>query len=116
MVGYSHTEEPVPGVAKEVVVEKPYYGDILGNTGRLVEADKLNDDLVIQGQISIVADPYAFQNFMRIKYIVWMGVYWKPASIDATKPPRLILRLGEVYNGPKAATAGPSTGPTSPWQ
>lgn len=111
-VGYSATEEPVPGVAKEVVIERPYYGDVLGNTGKLVESDKLNDDIAIQGQISFVADPYAYQNFMNIKYIVWMGVYWKPASIDATRPPRIILRLGDVYNGPKAATSGASSGAT----
>ena len=98
-VGYSHTVESVPGVAKNVIVEKPYYGDVLGNTGKLVESENLNPNVVIQGQISIVADPYAYEHFMKIKYITWLGIKWKVSTIDATKPPRLILRLGEVYNG-----------------
>ena len=98
-VGYSYTVESVPGVAENKIIERLYYGDVLGNTGKLVESDNLNPDLAIQGQISIVADPFAFTNFMLIKYVTWMGVRWKPSTIDATKPPRIILRLGEVYNG-----------------
>ena len=98
-VGYSYTVESVPGVAENKIIERLYYGDVLGNTGKLVESDNLNPDLAIQGQISIVADPFAFTNFMLIKYVTWMGVRWKPSTIDATRPPRIILRLGEVYNG-----------------
>ena len=98
-VGYSHTVESAPGVAKNVIVERMYFGDVLGNTGKLVEADTLNPNLGIQGQISIVADPYAYGNFMLIKYVVWMGIRWKVSTIDASTPPRIVLRLGEVYNG-----------------
>lgn len=98
-VGYSHTVESEPGVAENVITERMYYGDVLGNTGRLNESDKVNPDLSMQGSISIVADPYAYEHFMKIKYITWLGVRWKPSTIDATKPPRIILRLGEVYNG-----------------
>ena len=99
VVGYSHTVESEPGVAENVITERPYYGDVLGNSGRLIVSDKVNPDLAVSGQISIVADPYAYEHFMKIKYITWLGIRWKPSTIDATKPPRIILRLGEVYNG-----------------
>ena len=99
VVGYSHTVETEPGVAENVITERPYYGDVLGNSGRLIDSDKVNPDLAVSGQISIVADPYAYEHFMKIKYITWLGVRWKPSTIDATKPPRIFLRLGEVYNG-----------------
>lgn len=98
-VGYSHTVESEPGIAENVITERMYYGDVLGNTGRLVEADQVNPNTVIQAQISIVADPYFYEHFMKIKYITWLGVRWKPSTFDATKPPRIVVRLGEVYNG-----------------
>ena len=98
-VGYSHTVESEPGVAQNIITERMYYGDVLGNSGRLVESEEVNPNLAVSGQISIVADPYAYEHFMKIKYITWMGVRWKPSTIDATRPPRIILRLGEVYNG-----------------
>lgn len=107
-VGYSHTVESVPGVAKNVIEERSYYGDVLGNTGKLVDSEHLNPNVVIQGQISIVADPYAYEHFMKIKYITWLGVKWKVTSIDATRPPRIILRLGEVYNGNAPTTSDPT--------
>ena len=107
-VGYSHTVESVPGVAENVITERSYYGDVLGNTGKLVDTENLNPDIVIQGQISIVADPYAYEHFMHIKYVTWMGVRWKPSSIDATRPPRIVMRLGEVYNGDTPTTPDPA--------
>lgn len=107
-VGYSHTVESVPGVAENVIVEKDYYGDVLGNMGRLVDTENLNPDLAFQGQISILADPYAFAHFTQIKYVTWMGVRWKPSTIDATRPPRIVMRLGVVYNGDTPTAADPT--------
>ena len=107
-VGYSYTVESVPGVAENKIIERLYYGDVLGNTGKLVETENLNPDIAIQGQISIVADPYAYEHFIHIKYVTWMGVRWKPSSIDATRPPRIVMRLGEVYNGDTPTTPDPA--------
>lgn len=100
-VGYGHTEKTAPGVYTDVIVEKDYYGDVQRNTKQNVESDKLNNDLTVGVSISIVADAYANENFFAIRYIRWAGTLWTVANVDVQRP-RLILRLGGVYNGPTA--------------
>ena len=55
--------ETKPGVWKERVTERNYYGDLTRNTRQLQSTDKLNDDINVANEISIVADPFAYQNF-----------------------------------------------------
>ena len=106
-VGYGVQEESVPGVWTDVIVARNYYGDVLRTTSRLTEDGNLNKDISVNNSISIVADAFAFQNFSTIKYVVWMGVFWTVDSVNVQSP-RLILSLGEVYNGKKAPTSGSS--------
>ena len=99
-VGYGPTTvETAPGVWNEVVVERSYVGDILRNTRRLQSGESVNDDLSVNNSISIVADPYANENFFAIRYVQWMGTLWKVTEVEVQSP-RLLLRLGGVYNGP----------------
>lgn len=97
-VGYSETKEDAPGVWNEVTVEKPYRGEILKNSRRWESKEKVNDDLVVNNMISIVADAYAYQNFFFIKYVCWMGTKWKVTNAEVQRP-RIILTLGGIYNG-----------------
>lgn len=99
-VGYVNMVETAPGVWTEEIVEKQYSGDVFRNTRRLQGADKLNDDITINNQISIVADPYAYNNFHSIRYVVYMGTKWKVTSVEVEYP-RLILEVGGVFNGPQ---------------
>lgn len=100
MVGFGIQQEVEPDVWKEVLVERKYYGEILRNSNRNeTVANKVNDDLVITNTFSIVADPFAYQNFCNIKYVKYMGVRWKVTSVDASTSPRLVLSAGSVYNG-----------------
>jgi hypothetical protein len=85
----------------EGIVEREYYGDILQNIRRLQEGPSVNPDLDVQNSISVVADAYAMDHFFAIRYVVWAGVYWTVTSVEVQSP-RLVFRLGEVYNGPKA--------------
>lgn len=98
-IGYAETEQTSPGVWEEKVVERPYYGDLVRNTRRLQTTDQLNDDINVSNEISIIADPYAYQNFHLMRYVEFMGAKWKVTSVDASKYPRLILTIGGVYNG-----------------
>jgi hypothetical protein len=41
-----------------------------------------------------------------MRYVEWGGVRWVVVDVDAGQPPRLILRLGEVYNGLTAPAPG----------
>lgn len=97
-IGYGVTEETRPGVHKPRIVEREYYGDIVRNSRRLESGSKVNDDLNISINLSIVADPFAYQNFHQIKYAEYMGAKWKATSVEPQYP-RLIITLGGVYNG-----------------
>ena len=97
-IGYANTVETKPGVYEEQIVERSYYGDLNRNTRRLQSADQVNDDINISNEISIVADPYATNNFHTMRYAVFMGTKWKISNVEVSYP-RLILTLGGVYNG-----------------
>lgn len=101
VIGYGETVETTPGVWVEQIVERKYYGDILRNSRRLSSADQLNDDLNVSNEISIVADPYANENFHAMRYVEFMGTKWKISSVEV-RYPRLILTVGGVYNGEQA--------------
>lgn len=97
-IGYASTVETKPGVYEEQIVERSYYGDLIRNTRRLQSADQVNDNVNISNEISIVADPYATNNFHTMRYAVFMGTKWKISNVEVSYP-RLILTLGGVYNG-----------------
>jgi hypothetical protein len=100
-VGYGSTVEVNPGVFQDVITERSYYGDVIRNTRKLSEGENLNKDLSVQNSISIVADAYANDHFFAIRYVEWAGVLWTVSDVEVQSP-RLLLRLGEVYNGPTA--------------
>jgi hypothetical protein len=110
-IGYGESVETAPGVWKDVLVARNYYGDVLRNTRQLKEGESLNNDLSVSNSISIVADAYAGEHFFAIRYIKWAGTYWTVSDVEV-KSPRLILRLGGVYHGPKAPAPDPSGGST----
>ena len=98
-IGYIVTKETSPGIWKPEVVEHTYSGDVLRNSSNWSESsDGTNDNLNLNSQISIVADPFAYQNFHSMKYIHYLGAKWKITSVEP-KYPRLILTIGGVYNG-----------------
>lgn len=106
-VGFASSLETSPGVYEDVITEKPYYGDVIRNTRQLVETDKVNFDLTVNNSISIVADDFAKSNIFAIRYVRWMGALWVVSDVDVQSP-RLILRLGGVYNGPTPGLADSS--------
>lgn len=97
-IGFADTVETAPGVWTEQIVERNYFGDIIRNTRRLQSSDQLNDDINISNEFSIVADPYANNNFHSMSYIEFMGAKWKITNVE-DRYPRLILTVGGVYNG-----------------
>lgn len=101
VIGYGATVETPAGsgVYVDNIVEKQYYGDVIRNTRRLESVPKVNFDISVSNSISIVADAYANENFMAIRYIRWLGSLWTVTSIEVQRP-RLLLELGGVYNGP----------------
>ena len=97
-VGYRDTVEIKPGLFEEAIVYKEYYGDVLRNNKKDYQGSKINSDIQVSNQISIVADPYALGHFFNLKCVEWQGTLWSVTDVDASQPPRLILSLGGVYN------------------
>ena len=100
LVGYGESVETPPGsgVWKDTITKSPYTGDVLRNAMN-PESKEVNSDITVQNSISIVADEYAIKHFFLIKFVGWQGVYWTVTSVEVQSP-RLLLRLGKVYNGP----------------
>lgn len=97
--------ETAPGVWVEPIIEKgPYFGDVRRNTRQLRDTDKVNFDLSVGNDISIVADAFASENFFAMRYVEWAGTLWVVSNVDVERP-RLLLSLGGVYNGPTPETS-----------
>jgi len=101
LIGFAAVTETAPGVWKDVITEKPYYGDIVKSSRKLDEGEKVNFDISLQNSISIVADAYASEHIFAMRYIRWAGALWVVVTAEVQSP-RLLLRLGGVYNGPTA--------------
>lgn len=98
IIGFAETIETKPGVWKDQITKREYFGDMTRNTRRLQSTDKVNDDIDISNEISIVSDPYANENFHSMRYVEFMSTKWKITSVEVQYP-RLILTLGGEYNG-----------------
>ena len=100
-IGFAETVETAPGVWEEQIMKRNYFGDLIRNTRRLESSGNVNDNINIANEISIVADPYARQNFHSMRYVEFMGAFWNVSSVEVQHP-RLILSVGGVYNGERA--------------
>lgn len=101
VIGFAETVETEPGLWVEEITERRYFGDVLRNIGKYQTSGGVNDDITIDNQISIVADPYANQNFHYMRYVEFMGTKWKITNIEVQYP-RLTLSIGGEYNGQQA--------------
>lgn len=97
-IGYAVTKETAPGVYTETVEKRSYYGDLLRNSRSTQSSGQVNDNINISNEISIVADPFAMENFHSMLYVNYMGANWKVSNVEV-RYPRLILTIGGVYNG-----------------
>lgn len=96
-IGYAVSETTRPGVVKERIIERQYYGDVGKNIRRLRSTENLNDNIDISNDVSIISDDFAEENIWNIRYVEWHGAKWKVTSAEVQRP-RIILSLGGVYN------------------
>lgn len=109
LIGFATTTEEVvdgatTGIWTSKIVERPYYGDVIRYSRKYTSSDKVNDDVDISNELSIVADPFVMTNFHNMKYVKWLGAAWKITGIDVQYP-RVTLQIGGVYNGETVTTA-----------
>lgn len=102
-IGYEGTAEDPPGsgIWSVGIIEREYYGDILSSVRRLQNGSDVNDDVKLNNRLSIISDPYANENYLRIRYAEFFGIKCKVTSVTVEFP-RLILELGGEYNGGQA--------------
>lgn len=96
-IGYAMTQETKPGVWTDQIIEHEYYGDLLRNSYRFQTSDKVNDDVLIANEFSIIADSFAKDNFHLMRYIEFEGTKWKIINVEV-RYPRLNLTVGGIYN------------------
>jgi hypothetical protein len=106
VIGFATQTEQSPGVWEDTIVEHQYYGSVLRASRRLEQGQGVNDDIVVENSISVVADPFANEHIFAMRYVKWAGALWTVTTVEVQSP-RLILRLGGVYNGPTPAPIGP---------
>jgi len=101
VVGFVHTVRK-KGVSVEEVTEKgPYTADLPRASRTLTQSENTNPDVTMSNTAEIIADAYARDNIFAIRYIKWAGVCWTVTEVTVQRP-RLLLRLGGVYNGRRA--------------
>lgn len=101
-VGYGTTVETSPGVYDDVIIEKTAIGDVIRASRAMTEGENVNQTLTLGNSISILGDAFASAHILEMRYVTWQGVRWAVTDV-AVERPRLILTLGEVYNGPTPA-------------
>ena len=97
-IGYAIQKETEPGIWEEKIVERDYYGDLLTDNRKRQTNNNVLDEITLSNMVSIIADPFAYNNCSRMAYAEIMGARWKISEVEV-KPPRLNLTIGGVYNG-----------------
>lgn len=99
-IGFQCQQEVRPGIFQPVITERTYIGDVTRQYTRFSSvSDKVNDDINISNDISVIADPFALNNFSTAIYIVYMGQRFRISDVEVLYP-RLKFSMGGVYNGP----------------
>lgn len=111
VVGFAITEEKTvngrgTGVYVDQIVERSYRGDLIRNTRKLSAAAEVNGTLVLNKDVSIVADIYALQNYQNIVYFKFAGDdrAWRVENVEPNRP-RINLTIGGIWNGQQARTS-----------
>lgn len=97
-ITFAKQVESKPGVWKDQVSTREYYGDLIRNILKNQDSNQVNSNINISNEISIMADSFANENFYSMRYVEFMGTKWEISNIEV-KYPRLILTIGGVYIG-----------------
>jgi hypothetical protein len=94
-------DPPNSGIYKPSVVERLHSGDLIRDVREKENNSTINQRITLGNRISIVGDKYALAHLHELVYIRWNGHVWEVTSVE-TIPPRIIISVGGVYNGPTA--------------
>lgn len=99
-IGFIVTKESEtsPGVWNPENIERSCRGDIIRGTWSARNVSEINDDIILNNTVSIVADKFIQDNYSRMAYIELLGAKWRISSAELQHP-RIILNIGGIYNG-----------------
>ena len=99
-IGFVITSESLtePSVYETTVTKVKVFGEVLKYEVRTENPGKVNDDVNINNQISIIATPYIIANLGNLAFVKFMGNYWKVKSYTVNHP-RILIYLGGLYDG-----------------
>lgn len=106
-IGFGFEEEVSPGVFDYVVVEKPYFGEVVRDALDSVGGSTVLGERKTANAFRIVGDGYSQDHFYDMKYILWIGRYWEIRQVEIQDRVRMLIRIGGVWNGPTAASQAP---------
>ena len=98
IIGFAVDEVVAPGVHEEKIVERKYYGDLIRNRTTIQQNNVINGSIRFSNDISIIADPFAYENFYSMRYVTMANKKWCIDSVEIDHP-RLKLTIGGLYNG-----------------
>lgn len=96
-IGFAITEKTSDGIYEETITSKVYYGDLEREGRRWEKSESINDDLIINNYVSIVADSFAMENVGNMRWVSVGGSKWTIRSVEIAYP-RIKLTLGGVWN------------------
>ena len=86
------------GIWKPQIVERSYTGNIVRDYRSQENTnDKVNEDVTISNNISVILDRYLDSHICDIKYITFKGVKWKVKGFTPNHP-RIDISIGGIYN------------------
>lgn len=98
-IGFSSSVEIDDDVWDEEIIEYDFYGDLIShNSSNSLTNSTVVENVQLNNQLVIYADPYAREHYQNIKYVVIDSVKWSVRSVSV-KYPKLTLSFGGIYNG-----------------
>lgn len=97
-IGYAKEVETSPGVWEETITEREYFGDIVKNKTSVQQGTTINAGISMSNSVSIVGDPYAYDNIFAMRYVTYLGKKWNVTTFEVMRP-RIIINMGGLYNG-----------------
>lgn len=59
--------------------------------------NEINNDISMNIVVEFVADPFAYKNFMHIKYVEYLCEKWEVTNVNPMNYPRIKVTLGGLY-------------------
>ena len=98
-LGYAESLEVRPGIWEDVITEHEFLGEVVQRTEAFSLADSVLPQYRTTTSVSVLSGGVDKENYSNLRYVTYMGNSWSISSV-VLQPPRMIMYIGEVYNGP----------------